>query len=266
MVEKIILLVSEDGKSNVKIDNGELISYSKDGEEYIHQKENLGWNSSDTEMFPIIGPTVKNNYTVATLKGDAVLDQHGLLREFEYQLLKKEQQKALFFKEYKKNTLLKNRKYPNTSPKEVVFWSYDFYFEKKIKLTNDALEIVFEINSEKGMPFMFGYHPAFKLSGLETEIIETPKEQVGLNKIMAVGANAYPLLNCSELVLHNSNKKNVKVTTKGFNNFMLWTAVSNMLCIEPITQFPSLKDHKYSNKNMRISCGNDVFSVIINIL
>jgi hypothetical protein len=46
---------------------------------------------------------------------------------------------------------------------------------------------------------------------------------------------------------------------------MLWTEVSNMVCIEPITQFPSLKDHKYTNKNMRISSGKEVFSVKIEV-
>ena len=67
MVETI-LLISEDGNSKVKIDKGELISYQKKGIEYMHQKENIGWNNSDTEMFPIIGPTIKNNYIVSTKK------------------------------------------------------------------------------------------------------------------------------------------------------------------------------------------------------
>ena len=74
-------------KSQVIIEKGELISFQKDNQEYIHQKGNKGWRNSDDEMFPIIGPTAKNNYKVHTKNGDAVQDQHGLLREMEYSLI-----------------------------------------------------------------------------------------------------------------------------------------------------------------------------------
>jgi galactose mutarotase-like enzyme len=265
-MEKIILLTSNDQKLTVKIDNGELISYQKEGKEYIHQKENLGWNNSDTEMFPVIGPTVKNNFSVLENENKAVLDQHGLLREISYQLESSSTNTAVFFKKYAKNTLLRNRKYPLKSEKEHVFWKYDFSFKKTFSLTNNTLEVCFEFLSEKGMPFMLGYHPAFNLSGLGTEKIEVKNKLITLKDVLAIGADAYPLLNCTELTLHNKEKSNLKITTKGFNNFMLWTEASNMLCIEPITQYPSLKDHKYTNKNMRISRGKEVFSIKIKIL
>lgn len=265
-MKKIILLVSNDEKSIVKIDKGELISYRKDGKEYIHQKEDLGWNNSDTEMFPVIGPTVKNNYKVLENEHEAILDQHGLLREFPYQIESKSISKTVFVKEYTKNTLLKNRKHPLKSSKEHVFWMYDFYFKKIFSLTNNFLEVGFEFVSEKGMPFMLGYHPAFKLSGLGMETIEYENKSITLENIINIGANAYPLLNCRELTLKNNDKNNVKITTRGFDNFMLWTEVSNMLCIEPITRFPSLKDHKYTYKNMRISSGKETFSIKIEVL
>lgn len=65
----------------VHIEKGEIISFQKDDKEYIHQKGNKGWRNSDDEMFPVIGPTSKNNFRVHTKNGDAILDQHGLLRE-----------------------------------------------------------------------------------------------------------------------------------------------------------------------------------------
>ena len=71
----------------VVIEKGELISFKKDSVEYIHQKGSKGWRNSDIEMFPVIGPTSKNKYTVHTKKGDAIQDQHGLLRELEYVLV-----------------------------------------------------------------------------------------------------------------------------------------------------------------------------------
>ena len=265
MIETI-LLISDDGFSRVKINKGELISYQKKGIEYIHQKENNGWNNSDTEMFPIIGPTLKNNHLVSTKKGKAILDQHGLLREFEYVLLKNDHKSAFFLKEYQKNTFLNNRKFPNKSSEEHVFWPYDFSFEKKFNLTNDFLEVIFEITSEKGMPFMLGYHPAFELSGLENETLIVGSKKLKLKDVFAAGSDALPILNTNKIILKNSNKTALKITTTGFDHFMLWTEVNTMLCIEPITHFPELSTQNYSEENMKISTGKEVFSVCIEIL
>lgn len=265
MIETI-LLISDDGFSRVKINKGELISYQKKGTEYIHQKENNGWNNSDTEMFPIIGPTLKNNHVVSTKKGKAILDQHGLLREFEYVLLKNDQKSAFFLKEYQKNKFLNNRKFPNKSTEEHIFWPYDFSFEKKFNLTNDSLEIFFEIDSEKNMPFMFGYHPAFELSGSENEIIYTETKNITLQDIFNVGSDAFPVLNTNEIIVEHSTKNNLKISTTGFDHFMLWTEVTTMLCIEPITHFPELSTQKYSEENMYLSSGKEFFSVCIEIL
>ena len=265
-MKETILLISEDAHSRVKIHKGELISYQKKGVEYIHQKENKGWNNSDTEMFPVIGPTLKNNFVVSTPKGKAILDQHGLLREFNYVLSKNDLQSAVYSKEYLKNTRLKNRKFPNKSSEEFVFWPYGFKFEKKFKLTNNSLKVTFEINSEKEMPFMLGYHPAFELSGLSNETLSTQYKKITLATIFNSGSDALPVLNTSEIILKHSKKNDLKITTTGFDNFMLWTEENTMLCIEPITHFPELSTQKYSEKNMRLSTGKNRFSVCITIL
>lgn len=264
MVETI-LLISDDGFSKVKINRGELISYQKKGIEYMHQKENIGWNNSDTEMFPIIGPTIKNNHIVSTKKGKAILDQHGLLREFEYVLEKMDGFSAVYSKEYIKNTSLKNRKFPNKSSKEYVYWPYDFSFKKKFILTNDSLEIGFEITSEKNMPYMLGYHPAFELSGFGKETLSTRSKKISLDAVLTSGSDALPILNTNEILLQHSTKNNLKITTSGFKHFMLWTEENTMLCIEPITHFPQLSSQKYSEENMRISTGNDIFSIRIKV-
>ena len=159
------ILVSPDKYSIVKIDQGELVSFLKDKEELIHQKGQPGWRNSDTEMFPVIGPTEATNFMVTTPKGKAIQDQHGLLRELAYSLMESGENFAVFQKDYAANTLVKNSKFPEKSPEEKLFWPYDFRFKKLYELSNDSLKITFEIEAEKGMPFMLGYHPAFKLSG-----------------------------------------------------------------------------------------------------
>ena len=264
-MKETIILQSNNGGSQVVLEKGELISFQKEGVEYIHQKGDKGWNNSDTEMFPIIGPTIKNKHIVSTKKGNAILDQHGLLREFDYVLASHTTHTAEFSKRYIKHTPLKNRKFPKKSLAEHVFWPYDFHFKKKINLSNETLSITFEIHSEKNMPYMLGYHPAFKLSGLGNETLSTSSKKINLDAIFSVGADALPLLNTSQITLHNSNKKDVQIETKGFDHFMLWTEENNMLCIEPITHFPDLSTQKYSEDTMLLNPGQAAYSVEIKI-
>ncbi len=95
-----IVITSSDKESTVVIDDGELVSYSFYGEELIHQKGDRGWRNADTEMFPIIGPTESNDFKVNTERGEAIQDQHGLLRELEYELLENTGSSVSFQKYY----------------------------------------------------------------------------------------------------------------------------------------------------------------------
>ncbi len=251
---------------SIEIEDGELISFLKENKEYIHQKGNKGWRNSDDEMFPVIGPTAKNNFRVHTAKGDAIQDQHGLLRELTYELVSANEKSVCFIKKYKKNTAVKNSKYPKKSSEEKLFWPYDFVFEKNFTLKEDCLKIEFIINSEEGMPFMLGYHPAFMLSSTGKEVLMANDKEITLSEIYKAGSNAFPVLNTDAVILKNIDRNNVEISTEGFSNFMLWTEVDNMLCIEPITQYTSYTDQKFSEKNMLLSKGKNVFTVTIKIL
>ncbi|MBU3027634.1 aldose 1-epimerase [Zobellia galactanivorans] len=220
---------------NVKIDAGELVGYTVNGHEYIHQKGSPGWRSSDTEMFPIIGPTADAKFMVQTPRDIAVQDQHGLLREMEYELISETENEAVFQKAYKANSRVKNSKYPNKSNKEWLFWTYDFNFKKTFRLGEDGLEVSFTVSGERDMPFMLGYHPAFKLH-TESPVVIVGDKEISLDEIMAVGSRALEVADCEEIVL--KDQKELRIRTEGFGNFMLWTEVPNMLCIEPITFYP----------------------------
>ncbi|RXG15912.1 galactose mutarotase-like enzyme [Leeuwenhoekiella aestuarii] len=219
----------------VSIDKGQLSSYKKDDHEYIHQVGSPGWGKSDDEMFPVIGPTDEAHFKVQTPKGEAILDQHGLLRELTYKLTSSTETSAVFEKTYKAETKVKNSKFPKKSTEEWLSWPYDFVFKKQFKLSENELKIEFIISGEKGMPFMLGYHPAFKLH-TETPIVQNAKKEISLEEIMAVGSRAYQVPDCSEISLRDD--KNITLKSEGFGNFMLWTEVTNMLCIEPISFYP----------------------------
>jgi len=249
--------------SAVTIDKGELISFKVDGDEYIHQKGNKGWRKSDDEMFPVIGPTAENNFRVHTKNGDAIQDQHGLLREMEYSLVSSDENSANFVKEYKKNTPIKNSKFPEKSSEEFLNWPFDFTFEKNFKLENDVLKIDFIIYSEENMPFMLGYHPAFLLSNTGKETFISNDTTYTLADVYKAGSNAFPILKSDAILLVNIDKKDLQISTQGFDNFMLWTEVDNMVCIEPITQYTSYTNQKFSENNMSLSKGKNTFSIAI---
>ena len=234
--KKTTLIIVEDGELiSIKIKQDNII------EEIIHQKNDNGWSHSDIEMFPIIGPTNKNNFRVKTKIGEAVLDQHGILRELNYQLIKENENELIFEKQYITNTKIKNSKYPNKSIEEFISWPYGFIFQKKFELLDNELKISFNIKSEENIPFMLGYHPAFKLSGNLDEIIKATNlktTQFTIKEIMDVGDLATPILNCNKINLIKKNGLNIKIETLNFNNFMLWSPSNNMVCIEPITFYP----------------------------
>lgn len=222
-------------KQEVRIDAGELVSYQVHGHEYIHQKGSPGWRSSDTEMFPIIGPTAEAGFLVQTPRDAAIQDQHGLLRELEYELVTSSDTDAIFRKKYIQRTLIENSKYPEKSNKKILYWTYDFEFEKKFELTADGLKIYFTISGERDMPFMLGYHPAFNLV-TKNPIVITNDKAITLGEVLEVGNRAFQISNCDVIILKDRNE--LRIQTQGFENFMLWTPVSNMICIEPITFYP----------------------------
>mgnify|MGYP000256069003 CR=1 FL=1 len=219
----------------VTIEAGELVSFFVDGHEYIHQKGSPGWRSADAEMFPIIGPTNEAGFKVTTAKGEAIQDQHGLLRELAYNLVSNTETTAVYEKKYTANTKVKNSKYPKKSTAEDLVWPYSFTFLKTFVLKANELEVSFKISGEKGMPFMLGYHPAFKLH-TKAPVLLVNEKTVTLNEVLAVGSRALEVPNCTTVTL--KDEKEITIKSEGFGNFMLWTEVTNMVCIEPVSFYP----------------------------
>lgn len=219
----------------VILDKGELISYRVGEHEFIHQKGDPGWRNSDTEMFPIIGPTAEAGFRVHVPRGNAILDQHGHLREMEYELVEHSTTEARYRKDYIKGTVITNSKYPEKSTAQRLIWPFDFQFEKHFKLTDEHLTIKFIVSGERDMPFMLGYHPAFKLHSKNPSIV-AENRVISLEEVLDAGNRALEVDNCSEIVLKDAQE--LRIETEGFGHFMLWTEVPNMICIEPITFYP----------------------------
>lgn len=229
------MITLKNQQATIKIEEGELVSFVSDGHEFIHQKGSPGWSSSDTEMFPIIGPVSEAQYKVQTPNGFGVQDQHGLLRELRYELQSQSEVSAVFVKKYTAGSTIKNSKYPKNSSVSELTWPYDFRFQKSFFLIGKTLEIKFAISGEKDMPFMLGYHPAFKLH-TNTPTIHTDQRNISLEQVLEVGGRALQLANSNAVTL--KDEKEITIETDGFNHFMCWTEVRNMVCIEPISFYP----------------------------
>lgn len=250
--------------SEVGIDQGELISFKGDGHEYIHQKGSLGWRSADTEMFPIIGPVNETDFRVQVPKGgNAIQDQHGILRELDYELVASDGTSATFKKEYKAGTPVKNSKFPEKSSKQWQIWPYSFAFEKSFALRENELEITFKISGERDMPFMLGYHPAFRLH-TDNPLILTDRGQITLDEVLAVGNRAFQVEDCTSIIL--KDEKELTISTEGFGHFMCWTEVRNMVCIEPISFYPYAVSQRELNLGFRyLRNPTEIFKVILSI-
>jgi len=257
-MDRTRMVVLQNSNQVVKIDEGELVGYVVDEHEYIHQKGSPGWSSADTEMFPIIGPVNEARFRVSVPKGEAIQDQHGLLRQFGYTCVANDTVSATFEKRYVAGTAVKNSKFPEKSTEAWMHWPYDFVFVKKFTLHNEGLEIEFRISGDSGMPFMLGYHPAFKLH-TSAPIIKTNTYEISLAEVLAVGSRALEVPNCEEITL--LDEKSITIKTRGFGHFMCWTEVENMVCIEPITFYPYQLEQQKLHQGFQVLDGEKAFSV-----
>ncbi|NNE01786.1 MAG: aldose 1-epimerase [Eudoraea sp.] len=248
---------------SVTIRNGELTSYIVDGYELMHQKGSPGWGHTDTEMFPIIGPTDKAGYRVHVPKGNALQDQHGLLRELSYETVMTDDTTALFEKTYTAGTIIMNSKYPERSTAARLIWPYSFQFKKKVALTKDGLKITFEVTGELDMPFMIGYHPAFKVRS-KNAVIKSDNVSYSIEEVMAAGDKALEVENTTTLFL--VDEKELILKSKGFGSYMLWSPVPTMVCIEPISFYPYAVDQSQLSDGFRyLNKEAEVFEIQISV-
>ena len=250
----------ENKSQEVRIDAGELIGYALEGHEFIHQKGSPGWRNADTEMFPIIGPTNEAGFQVQVPRGSALLDQHGHLRELKYDCIDRSSIHAVYRKVYEAGTPVQNSKYPEKSSRQWLVWPYSFVFQKSFFLDEDGLRIEFVVDAEKEMPYMLGYHPAFKLHGPQVSV-QTGEKEISLEEVLAVGSRALQIPKTNSVVL--SDQRKLQIRTEGFQDFMLWTEVPNMICVEPITFYPYAVKQTDLHQGFQYSQGVQKFQVQI---
>ena len=249
------------GHQTVKIDQGELISYRVGETEFMHQKGQPGWGHTDAEMFPLIGPTEKAGYRVQVPRGNAIQDQHGLLRELTYDLDKSTETSAAYVKNYKAGTLVPNSKYPERSRARQLLWPFSFQFRKHFELSGEELKIRFVVSGDRDMPFMLGYHPAFALHTPEARVVSSEKS-FSLREVMEAGDRAVEVSDTDTLFLED--REAIKIKTQGFGHFMLWSPTPNMICVEPVTFYPYAVEQQFIHEGFLFLEGDTMeFEVVL---
>lgn len=256
----------EVGKLKALIIDGSLRSFQKKKQEWIHHPDAAGWNKSDDEMFPVIGATSSVDYQLYMDDKKAFLDQHGLIRALKWSLIGSNEHSALFEVRYTQNTSVSNPKFPLKSPQKTLQWPYSFVMRKHFSLSDNKLTIRFEVEAPEGMPYQMGYHPAFKLESTEV-VLQCSDQKHPFEEIFKAGHGAYPLLNCSEVILSDGRRRKLHISTEGFGHIMCWTEVKNMICIEPITHYPAQFDlSRFEKDSFKVpENGKRTFSVHLKI-
>jgi len=251
-MEELIHL--ENGNLEAQVYKGQLVSFSKNGIEYVHgggkpdklksPADRIGWNKSEIFMFPVTGPV----YTYKVQVGDAFFpqDQHGTARLISFNVLNVNADSVSLIQVYdgRKRTNPKHETNPK-SPEHLIWLPYTL--EKTIKLQNDHLKATFILTntSNEVMPYMFGWHPTFKapLDGKDG-VFEANHAQYSLEKIIELEPKGGLLLPGVDSIRFTDKKTGqfVEVLSEGFGNMMLWSPgkESSQVCIEPVTHLPVL--------------------------
>lgn len=222
--------------------------------EYIWYGDKSIWGRNAPVLFPIVGKVNNNTYKVN--KESYSLPQHGLARDYTFDLIEKTDISLCFELLYSEETL---KIYP-----------FKFKFQIEYKLIENILEINYKVINIDGKTIYFslGSHPGFncplysnenfndyyleleKLETLDTMCLNTKGYFNNKTKPFLINENKiclnYDIFKKDALVFKNlksesitlksvKNQRQVKVNFKGFPYLGIWTKGTDapFVCIEP---------------------------------
>lgn len=259
-MSKIIVLKKDQIQIKINVNNGQLISVSKNRKEYMHNGgsdsfNGKGWNNSEIIPFPIFGPAYEQKVHIK--KNTYNLEQHGISRHtnenpFILKEIKKEE--ITLIQNYTGNKI-KNPKYTKQKPKYLSWMPYSL--EKTFTLTEKGITCTLRLTntSKHNMPYCIGWHPAFKVQGNSSNSVFTTKTGntiITLHKVIehaTTHGTAIILKNKKSLTyIDKKSGKGIHISSKDFHNGVLvWSPNSKgkMFCIEFVSQLPLLEGKGY---------------------
>jgi hypothetical protein len=241
------------GSLTASIHNGRLVSFTKDSLEYLHgggkpseyqnEIEKKGWQNSEIIMFPVI--CAVDEFKVRVNQNEYPMDQHGIARVLPFEIKNQTEDSILLVQRYGSSTLVDNPKHKKDSTHpELLEWPFSYTIEKKIELREKKIVVTLTVTnlSFKAMPYMFGWHPAFKVLGSpEGTKITANNKEYSLKEIVKVSQEdmAVVLFGGEKVTYKDDNLgKGFELVSSGFGNVMLGSPneEDRMFFIEPISQ------------------------------
>lgn len=249
---------------------GELISYKKDGEEYVWTGDEKYWTGRAPALFPFVS-SLKDGKVEIDGKICEMKPKHGFIRTSELNLVSCTESSAVFELCDNAETLAN---YP-----------YKFCFRITHKITDHGFSTTFTVKNTdtKNIEFCIGGHPGFLLSdGIENyklvfeksedcKVYYTDKDSL-ISKDYVFGKKLegnewilkYSDFDVDALFFNDAKSKKVSLCTldgkkrfsfdfTGFANLVVWTPPKKnapFLCLEPWNGLPALTDEsgKFSDK------------------
>ncbi len=150
------LITITDGNVTANIDplGAQLMNLGLGGTEYLWQADPAFWNRRSPVLFPIVG--VLRDGRATSAQGEVVLPRHGCARDFEHEVVEKDENRVVFQLDANEKT---RAAYP-----------YDFRLNMGYEVRGGALYQTYTVTNtgEVDLPFTFGAHPAFNVPLGET--------------------------------------------------------------------------------------------------
>ncbi len=242
---------------------GELISYKKDGKEYVWTGDEKYWPGRAPALFPFVSSLADNK---AKLGGKEICipTRHGFVRQSELSLIESSDDKVIFELRESSDTL---ENYP-----------FRFSFRITHEICENGFRTTYTVTNkdEKDMPFCIGGHPGFLLEdGIENyKLVFENKEDCDIGHVDANGryCDSYVLdkkmtggeweliykdFDIDALFFKNIRSRKVSIVNKetgkahltfdfdGYDELVVWTAPgkqSPYICLEPWNGLPPLVD------------------------
>ena len=208
-----------------------------------------------------------------------MIDQHGISRALDFDVKEHNTTDNLvrLVQSYEGGLIPNPKAGKGGSPLKLNWVPYTL--EKQFRLYSNGMSAVFLLtnNHTNDMPYMFGWHPAFRIGGPieKGELMAGNGEEISLKDVVGVkkvtGHSAIFVENANTMQYTNGQHKFELIAT-GFKHFMLWCPDprSRMFCIEPVTHLPVSDPQKrnYLNGDFEKLKAGDVgyFSVAIKTL
>lgn len=234
-------------KAEINHKGAELASVIKGDKNYIWKINPIFWDKTSPILFPIVGGLKENTFEFNEEKYQ--LPRHGFARDYDFELISKTEDSAVFSLKYNEETL---KIYPFKFTLIIEYYLIDNKLFIKYLITN---------SSSKKMYYSIGAHPAFSIDGdLENYALEFDASEnlithklaenlfSGETEVITLQGKILPLKYelfekdaivlkdnaTSSLLLLKKNIPQLKVNFPDFPFLGIWTKKNApFICIEP---------------------------------